>query len=167
MGHDERGIGTEFNCKIAIANGIERVFADLFKSQQLGNQLAVNGIRGSCQGCGPEWEAVDPFSAVMHPFGISTQLLDIGHQMVAKSHGLGDLKVGKSGHDRVDVLLRQIDQGALELNEPVLGLINALAQPKSEVGGDLVITRTTRMEALTGIANQSGQTGFDIEMDVL
>jgi hypothetical protein len=103
----------------------------------------------------------------MHPLDISAQLLDIGHQMMAKSHGLGDLEVGKSGHDRVDVLLGQIDQGALELTEPVLGLINALAQPKSEVGGDLVIARTTRVEALAGIANQSSQTSFDVEMNVL
>ena len=49
----------------------------------------------------------------------------------------------------------------------MLGLINALAQPQSEVGGDLVISRTTRMKALAGITHQSGQTGFDVEMNIL
>jgi hypothetical protein len=103
----------------------------------------------------------------MHPFGIPAQLLDIGHQVVAESDRLRDLQMSESWHDGIDMLLCKVDKSILKPNEPVLRLINALAQPQSEVGGHLVISRATRMKALSGITHQGGQSGFDVEMNIL
>ena len=113
MGHDQCGAGTKFDREIAVANGIERVLADFFKSQQLGDQLAINRVRCSCKSRRTEWKAVNPCAAIMHAFGVPAQLLDIGHEVVAKSHWLRDLQVRKSRHHRVDVLLGQVNKGSL------------------------------------------------------
>jgi hypothetical protein len=49
----------------------------------------------------------------MHAFGVPAQLLDIGHEVVSKSHRLRDLQVRKSWHDGIGVLLGQVNKSSL------------------------------------------------------
>ena len=64
MGHDQRGAGTKFDREIAVADGIERVLADFFKSQQLGDRLAI------------EWNVADDAGAVLVPAMVLQPLME-------------------------------------------------------------------------------------------
>ncbi len=42
--------------------------------------------------------------------------------------------------------------------------INAVTQPQADIGSDLVVTRAAGVQALSGIADQAGQSVLDVEV---
>ncbi|MNM67171.1 hypothetical protein D3C81_786910 [compost metagenome] len=87
--------------------------------------------------------------------------------MVAEGDRLGHLEVGEAGQDGVGVLFGQVQQRAAQGAQQADDVVDLAAQPQADIGGHLVIARAARVQALAGVANQRGQAGFDIQVDVL
>ena len=87
--------------------------------------------------------------------------------MVAQRDRLGDLQVGEAGHHRRGVLVGAIDQGAGQRLDPRQRLVDRVAHPQAEVGGDLVVARPRGVEASGVGTDLLGQRGLDRHVDVL
>ena len=85
---------------------------------------------------------------------------------MAEGDRLRDLQVREARHDRGVMLFGQIDQGSLQGGQQRAQIVDRVAQPKPDVGGDLVIARAGGVQPFAGIADQFGQTFFDIQMHV-
>ena len=86
--------------------------------------------------------------------------------MVAKSHRLGDLQVGESGHDGAGVLIRQCDDAGLQTGQLDVDGIERGAKLEPQVGCDLIVSRSARMQLFSDVANQFGESCLDIHMHV-
>ena len=87
--------------------------------------------------------------------------------MVAEGDRLRHLQVGEAGHDRVGVLFGQRQQRFLQCTQQGQDLVGGVTQPQANVGGDLVVARAGRVQALAGVADQLGQALLDVEVNIL
>ena len=85
---------------------------------------------------------------------------------MAERHRLRDLQLRITGHDRVRVLFGEIEQRAAERSQLGRQVVDRRAKPQAEIGGDLIIARARRVQALAGNAHQCRQAPFDIEVNV-
>jgi hypothetical protein len=164
--HQQRAGGGEFDGEIAIRDGIQRVFADAFEAQLLGDEFAVDRVGGAGQRGGAERQAGNALAAIDEALGIAAEHLEVGQHVVAESDRLRNLQVGETGHRRCGFLLGQVDQRRTELAEQHQDVVDGVAQPEADVGGDLVVARTAGVQALAGVANQRGQALLDVEVHV-
>ncbi len=86
---------------------------------------------------------------------------------MSEADRLRHLQVGEPGQDDVDVALRQIEQGLLQLGEQTLDQVDLAAQPQAHVGGDLVVAAAAGVQPLAGVTGQLREPGLDIEVHVL
>ena len=86
--------------------------------------------------------------------------------MVSEADRLGDLQMGKTGHDGFGVLFRQIDQSRLQASNQILNNGNLVAQPQADIGGNLVVAAASGVQAFAGVADFFGQAAFDVHVDI-
>ena len=87
--------------------------------------------------------------------------------MMAEGHRLRDLEVGEPGHHRRRVAPGQSDQRRLHALQQRHHAIEFAAQPEADVGGDLVVARSSRVQPLAGIPHEIGQAFLDVQVNVL
>jgi len=167
VGHQQRRGGAELDGEVAVADGVERVEADLVEAELRSDELAVDRVAGAGQRRRAQRQAVDALAAVFEPFGVAPAHLVIGHQVVAESHRLGDLEVGEAGHRRAGVGFGDVQQLRLEFRDQRQDLVDRVAQPQADVGRDLVVAAASGVEALAGVADERGEALLDVEVDVL
>ena len=129
--------------------------------------LAVDGEGRAGKGRRTQRQPVDAAAGVGQAPGIAREHLHIGQQVVAEGDGLRHLQVGEAGHDRVGMLLGQRQQRFLQRTQQGQDLVGGVTQPQADVGGDLVVARAGRVQALAGVADQLGQALLDVEVDIL
>ena len=115
MRHDECGTGGEFDGKITIRNGIQRVFTHAFETQQIGDALALDRIAGAGQCRRAQRQAVDTLATVDEALRVTLEHFVIRHQMMRETNRLCDLQVRESGHDGPGVLFGQIKDRYLQI----------------------------------------------------
>ncbi|MBA7474792.1 hypothetical protein ES707_10147 [subsurface metagenome] len=86
--------------------------------------------------------------------------------MMAEGDGLSGLQMREAGHHGCGVLQRALHQRLLERGERGLGLVDDVADEQPEVGRDLVVARTRRVQAAGGGADQLGQAALDVHMNI-
>ena len=79
---------------------------------------------------------------------------------------LCNLQMRETGHQRIDMLLRQIEQAALECDDQREHLVDRCAQIKPDVCGHLVIARAASVQPFTRSAYQIGQAFLDVQVDI-
>ena len=131
--HDERSAGAEFNCKIAVADGVQRVLSHTFKSEQFCRVFAVNRIGGAGKSSGTERRTIDAFAAVSQAFAVALEHFGISQAVMAESDGLSNLHVGVARHDGVDVLFGNRQQGFLQMREKIHDLVDLIAQVQTNI----------------------------------
>ena len=129
--------------------------------------FAVDGEGGAGQRGSSQRQPVDAAAGVGQAPGIAREHLYISQQVVAEGDGLCHLQVGEAGHDRVGVLFGQRQQRFLQRTQQGQDLVGGVTQPQANVGGDLVVARAGRVQALAGVADQLGQALLDVEVDIL
>ena len=129
--------------------------------------FAIDGEGGAGEGCRTQRQPVDATAGVGQTPGIAGEHLHIGQQVVAEGDGLCHLQVGEARHDRVGVLLGERQQRFLQRTQQGQDLVGGVTQPQPDVGGDLVVARAGRVQALAGITDQLGQALLDVEVDIL
>ena len=166
MNHHQAGCGGEFDGKIAIRHGIERILADLLKAQQLGGGFAADGISGAGQRGGAQRHAVDAAAAIGHALVVAAEHFHISEHVVAEAHRLGHLQVGEAGHHHFGVLLGQIEQGSLKALQQRLNFGDFIAQPQADICGHLIVAAAAGVQAFASIADFIGEAPLDIHVHV-
>src|SRR5690606_20271454 len=118
------------------------------------------------QGGRAQRQAVGAAAAVGQAFGIPAEHFRVGQQVVAESDRLGHLQVGEARQDGGGVFQGQRGQPVAQLLQQIDGQVDLVAQPQADIGGDLVVARTARVQALARVADQFDQALFDVEVDI-
>ena len=172
MHHRQRGGCGKFNRKIAVAHGIQAVLADLRlavvidHAQRGGDAFAVQRVAGAGQRGSAQRQAIHAAAHFQHALGVAAEHFDVSEHVVAKADRLGDLQMREAGQDDFDVFLGNIDQRFLQVGEQAADEVDFAAQPQAHVGGDLVVARAARVQALAGVAHELGQARLDVQMHV-
>ena len=139
MHHHQRGGGGKFDGEIAVGDGIERVLADAVETQFTRDKGAVDREAGAGQRGRAQRQAIHAQAAVGHAFGIARQHFEIGHQVVAEGDRLRHLQMGEAGHDRVGVLLGQVDERSLAGFQAGQNAVDGIAQIQANIGRHLIV----------------------------
>ncbi len=166
MHHEDAGGGGEFDGKVPVRDGVQGVLRRPVEAEQLGGQVAVDGIGGSSQGGGPQGHDVEAAAAVRQALTISFEHLEPGQHVVAEADGLGYLEVSEARHDGFHLALGQIQQGRLETGDGRTQGIDLGAQPQAHVRRHLVVARAPGVELLAGLADVGGEGRFHVHVDV-
>ncbi len=166
MRHQQRRGRTEFDGKVAVADGVERVGTDLVEAELGGDEFAINRETGAGQRSTAQRQAIGTLAAVFEALGIALAHLVIGHQVMAEGDRLRDLKVSEAGHRRVGIGFGDVEQVLLEVDNQHEDLVDRVAQPQADVGCDLVVAAASGVQALAGVADKRGEALFDVEVDV-
>ncbi len=149
---DHRQAEGELQHEVAIARGVEAVGRHLLEAQPLGHVVAVDRQAGARQGRGAEGQAVGPPPAVGQPLPIALELLAIGQPVMRGQDRLGTLQVGIAGQDHVGIGIAAADQRPLHVRQPLINFVNRLADPKPQVGRDLIVAAAGRVQFAADVA---------------
>ncbi len=161
-----RSRGHEFEAEIAIGDGVERICRRPVEAERLCGHGAVDRERGAGERRRAERTFVEPPAAIGEPRAVATDHLDIGEKMVAEGHGLGDLQMGIARHHRRGMALGLLQQCRLKGLHVTIRALDGGAEPKANVGGDLVVARARRMQTAGVWSDDLGQPRLDIHVDV-
>ena len=160
------GARQRFQGEITVGDAVERVGRGAIKAQRLGGHLAVYGKRRAGQRGGTERAFVQSLPGIGKAAPVARQHLDVGHQMMAESHGLRDLQMGIAGHHGAGVLKRLGRQRVLQPAKRPIHVIEVVADIQLEIGRHLVIARARRVQPAGWLADQRLQPRFHIHMHV-
>ena len=114
----------------------------------------------------PSGDSLISLTAVGQASAVAPQHLDIGQKMMTESHRLGRLQVRIARHDRGCLGLGLADQRRLKVPHLRVQGIDGAAQPEPEVGCHLVVAAARRVQTARRRADQLGQPGLDVHVDV-
>ena len=163
----DRRRSEELDREIAIRNRVERVRRGTVEAERSCSHIAIDRERGSGERCSPERGLVEPAPAIGEAGAVAPDHLDIGHQMVAESHRLGDLQVRVAGHHRGCFRLGAVDQRLLQIAHRGVYPVDRAAQPQPQISRHLIVPRARGVQPSRRRANELGQAGLDVHMDIL
>ena len=168
MHHQQRRGGGELDREVAVADGVERILGDGLEPESLRHECAIDREGGAGQRSRPERQSIDAAARVEHALAVALEHLDVGQQVVAEGHRLGDLQVGEARHHGVRVSARPARRVSLcSARSAATMAIDLAAQPQAQVGGHLVVARAAGVQPLAGVADEIGQPLLDVEVHVL
>ena len=167
MDRRQRGGGDELRDIVAVRHGVERVGHRPVKAQRLGRLARIDGMRRARKGGGAQRRFVQARPAVGQAAAVAADHLDIGQQVMSEGDGLRSLQMGEARHDGRGIFLCTIDQRRLQVAQHGVEAIDRVADPQPHVEGDLVVARARRVQAPARRPDQVGESGLDVEMDVL
>src|SRR5271154_4935428 len=165
-GGDRRGRQI-FKRKIARRHGVERIAHRPRKAKRRSRRRTVDRIGRAGERGGPERAFVHAFLRIFKPTAIAFEHLHIGEAMMREGDRLRWLQMRESRHNGLGVRAGLEKQHFLNSTEPGFGARARLAQPKAEIGRNLIVARTRRVQPPPRLADELRQPCFDVEMDVL
>uniref|UniRef100_A0A0N4ZJJ8 Transcriptional regulator n=1 Tax=Parastrongyloides trichosuri TaxID=131310 RepID=A0A0N4ZJJ8_PARTI len=85
---------------------------------------------------------------------------------MAEGHRLCGLQMGEARHNCCRVLFCTVQQGALQILQLRHGAVAGVAHPQAEVRRHLIIAAARGVQAPRRLADQLGQAGLDVHVDV-
>ena len=162
----DRGGRKEFEREVPGRDGIERIGHGAVEAQGCRGGVPVDGEGGAGEGGGAEGAFVQALPGIGEAGAVAGEHLHISQHVVAPGDGLGRLEVREAGHDPVGPGLGLHQAGAHEGGERRIDLVDPVAGPEAEVGGDLVVSGPGGVKAPGGFADQLLQPCFDVHVDV-
>ncbi len=129
-------------------------------SRSIGNEVPASAAA-------PSGRFVHSPPAIGKPSAVAPDHLDIGHQMVAEGHRLGDLEMGEAGHHRIGFGFGTVEQRLLQVAHHRVDPVDRSAHPQPQIGRDLVVARARGVQASRGRPDQFGEPRLDIDVNVL
>ena len=111
MHHADGGSGKIFQQKIPIGHAVQAVLRNLRKAKQLRHPLPVEGICGAGQRAGTQRHHIRGAIGRLKPRAVTQEHLEVSHHMVGQGNGLRLLQVRVAGHDGMQVVLGNVQQG--------------------------------------------------------
>ena len=152
--------------EVAVAGGVEAVGRHAVETQSLGDVGAIDGQAGAGQRGGAQAQHVGPAAAIGQPAAVALELLAIGQPVVRGQHRLGPLRMGIAGQDHVQVAVAAAHEGPLQVDQPLVDLVDRLADPEPQVGRDLIVAAAAGMELAAGVAEPVDQGPLDVHVDI-
>ena len=125
------------------------------------------GKRGAGERGGAERAFVEAPAAIGEAAAVAPEHLDIGQQVVAERHRLGDLQMREAGHHGIGMRLGLVDQRRLQVAQRCVDAVDRVAHPQPEIGRDLVVARARGVQPPGRRPDQLGEPRLDVEVDVL
>ena len=114
----------------------------------------------------PKRQHVRPAAAVGQPLAVALEFLAIGQPIMGGQHRLGPLHVGVAGQDHVGVGVAAADEGPLQVDQPLVDLVDGLADPEPQIGGDLIVAAAGGVQFAAHVADAVDQGPLDVHVDV-
>ena len=86
--------------------------------------------------------------------------------MIAEGHRLRRLQMRIAGHQGRSFFFGLVEQGRLQVAQPVFEAVDGLPDPELEVGRHLVVARAPGVQATRRLADDRLQAGLDIHVNV-
>ena len=163
---DQRQNEDRLEGEVAVAGDIQAVGRDPVEAQFPGHEIAIDRQAGAGQGRGAQRQDVQPLAAIGQPRSIALELLDIGQEIVRGQHRLGPLHVGVAGQDQTAVPLAARPERRCKADQARVDPVERLAGPEFEVGGDLVVAASRRVQLAADIAQLLDQGRLDVHVDI-
>ena len=163
---DHRQDEGQFQHEVAVARGIEAVGRHGLETQPPATSSRSIGRLVPASAAAPRRQDVGPSAAVGQPPAVALELLAIGQPIVRGQDRLGPLHVGIAGQDHVEIAVATAHEGPLQLDQPLVDLVDGLADPEPQVGRDLVVAAASGVELASGVAEPVDQCPLDVHVDI-
>ena len=115
---------------------------------------------------GAQWALVHTRARVGKTRRVAAEHLHIGHEVVAKGHGLRRLQMGEARHQSRRMRLGFGDQRLLQCSKLGASAITGFSDPHAEIQGDLVIARAGGIKTPSRGSDELAQARLDVHVDV-
>jgi len=157
----------EFEREVAVCDAVERIRGRPVEAERRCRRVAVDRKRGAGERSRAERALVEAFAAIGEAPAVAAEHLDIGHEMVAEGHRLGNLQMRVAGHHGVGVALGLADQRRLQRLHLTVEPVDRAAHPEAHVRCDLIVARSRGVQPAGRRADEFGETHLDIHVNVL
>jgi hypothetical protein len=130
------------------------------------HERAIDGEAGTGQGRRAERQFVQARTRLADTFAIAQQHRHVRHQVMAERYRLSHLQVGKARHHGLGMALRLRQQNVAKPFDFREQAVELLAGVKSQIGGDLIVTRPRSVKPLAGLPDERRQPLLDVHMNV-
>ena len=163
---DDREIVQKFKSHVAVRNCVDTVCARAFKTEFFGDELTVVRECGTCDRTASERKFYVQIEEVVETLHIAGKRKEEAHHVMAKENRLGLLQVRVARHDLAKVFLGNVENAFLKFHDKSADFFCAVAHIKLEVGRNLVVTASARMNLFAEIADTVGQNAFHGHVDI-
>ncbi len=167
MDHENRGRGEELHDVVAVANGVEAVRVDVLEVELLLHELAVDWEGRAGERAGAKRHDVRALVDALKAGEVAREHPEVREQVMREQDWLCALQMRVARHDDVAVLLRRLDERALQVLNLLLHSHDLAAHVHVRVERDLVVAAARRVQAAAGLADGVGQALLDVHVDVL
>ena len=145
---------------------IERIAHGAGEAERRGGRVAVDRETGAGEGGRAERALVEPGAGIGETAAVARDHLDISQEMMAEGDRLRALEMGEARHHRAGIGQRLRRERGLQAGKGGVDPVDGIADPEPEIGRDLIVARAGGVQAAGGRADQFGQAGLDVEVDV-
>ena len=136
------------------------------KPKPLGDVLAIDRQARAGHRRRPQAQARWSAAAVGQSASVALEFLAIAQPIVGGQHRLGTLHVRVSRQDAILVVLGPADERALQVDQPRVDPVDRLADPKPQIGRDLVVAAAGSVQLAAHVAEPVDQCPLDVHVDV-
>ena len=163
----DRGRREVVEDEVAVGGAVDRVGADVFEAEVLGDRLAVDLPVDAGQRARAERHHRGAVEGELEAQHVAGEHPEVGEQVVADVDGLGALQVGVAGHRPVAVGLGELEQARHRRPGQLDRLQRVHLDRHRDVGRDLVVARAAGVELAGERADLLAEQALDRHVDVL
>lgn len=155
-----------FQYEISIARRIDTIGDDPLKPQSPGDIFAIDRQRCPGQSRRPQTAQIHSAAAIRQSLAVPLKFLAVGQPHMGRKYRLGPLQMGVGRDDHPFVSVAATDKRDLKRFQQPVDSVNRISYPQSQIGRDLIVATSPRMEFATNIANSVNQRLFNIHMNI-
>jgi hypothetical protein len=152
--------------EVAVGDGVERIRHRPREVKSFCRHGAIDRKRRAGERTRAERAFVEPDPRIGEAAAVARRHFHVGEQMMAERHRLRRLQMGETRHDGRRVLKRLLGQRPLIGGELPVELVDGVTHPEPEIGRDLIVARTRRMQPPGRRPDQFAKPALDVHMDV-
>ena len=166
MHRRDRGCGERFHHEVAVGHRVERIRGRAVEAERFRGHRAVEPERGAGKRRSAERAFVQALARIREAAAVARRHLHIRQQMMPERHRLRGLQVREARHDGRGLRQRFLGERLLIAGQRRVDVVDRVAHPELEVGRDLVVARTRRMQTPGRRPDQLREPQLDVHMDV-
>ena len=166
VGRGDRRHRQELLDEITIAHRVDRVRERPAHAQPLGGGRRIQPQRGGRRRAGAQRGCGRTIGPLREPLEVAGARPRVRQQVVAERHGLGETRVGRTGHHGRLMLTRALDQHGHQRADRSVDPCAGVEQPEPQVGHDQIVARPPRVELGAEVAEAFGDLAFHDRVDV-
>ena len=167
MDHENRGRREELHDVVAVADGVEAVRVDVLEVELLLHELAVDREGRAGEGAGAERHDVRALVDALEAGEVTREHAEVGEQVMREQDRLCALQMRVARHDDIAVLLRRLDERALQVLDLLLHGHDLAAHIHVRIERDLIVAAARRVQPAAGLADGVGQALLNVHVNIL